>query len=84
MLLKCYHHLHPLFENATVDQGVDEDYDLDIFELTTNTNEPMKELISQELLIFIRFQVDREDVKCLFQWWEKHEFMFPTIEFLAY
>ncbi len=46
MLLKCYYHLHPLFENANVDQGVDEDCNLDIFELTTNTNEPMKELVS--------------------------------------
>jgi len=45
MLLKCYH-LHPLFENANVDQGVDENCNLEIFELTTNTNEPMKELVS--------------------------------------
>jgi hypothetical protein len=42
MSLKCYHHLHLLFENANVDQDVDEDYNLNIFEFTTNTNEPMK------------------------------------------
>jgi len=45
MLLKCYY-LHPLFENANVDQGVDENCNLEIFELTTNTNEPMKKLVS--------------------------------------
>ncbi len=39
MLLKCHHHLHPLFENATFDQGVDEDCSLNIFEMTTNINE---------------------------------------------
>jgi hypothetical protein len=32
MLLKCYHHLHPLSKNVIVDQGVDEDCNkLDIF-----------------------------------------------------
>jgi hypothetical protein len=28
MSLKCYHHLHPLFGKAIVDQGVDEDWTL--------------------------------------------------------
>jgi hypothetical protein len=44
MLLKCYHHLHPLFENPNVNQHVDENYTLDIFEMIVNTNEPTKEL----------------------------------------
>ncbi len=39
MLLKCHHHLHPLSRNAIFDKCVDEDYNLDIFEITTNTNE---------------------------------------------
>ncbi len=30
----------------------DEKFNLDIFEHTTNTNEPMKELVTKELLIF--------------------------------
>ncbi len=46
MLLKCYHHLHSLFENAIVDQGFYEDCNLDIFEMTTSTNEPTKEFAS--------------------------------------
>jgi len=27
-------------------------------------------------MIFKNFQVDVKDIKCLFQWWEKWEFMF--------
>jgi hypothetical protein len=37
-----------LFENATVDQGVDEDYNLDNFGRTTNTNELAKKFVSKE------------------------------------
>jgi hypothetical protein len=33
MLSKCYYHLHPLFKNVTIDQGVDEDGSLNIFEI---------------------------------------------------
>jgi hypothetical protein len=40
MLLKCYHPLHPLFENAIVDKVVDEDCSLDVFLMTTSTNDP--------------------------------------------
>ncbi len=83
MLLKCYHHLHPLFENANVNQGVDEDCILDNFGMTTNTNELAKTIVSKEFLIFRKFQVDAKDVKCCFQWWKKHELMFPIVGFLA-
>jgi hypothetical protein len=33
-MLKCHHHLHPLakFKSPFVNIGVDEDYNLDIFE----------------------------------------------------
>jgi hypothetical protein len=55
MLLKCHHHLHPLYRNAIVSKGVDENYNLDIFEMTTNTNELMKGVINKEFLIFKRF-----------------------------
>jgi hypothetical protein len=30
-MLKCYQHLHPLSENVTINQDVDEDYSLEIF-----------------------------------------------------
>jgi len=36
MLLKCHHHLQPLSENVIVDQGVDENYILNIFKMTKN------------------------------------------------
>jgi len=55
MLLKCHRHLHPLSRNAIVDKGVDEDYNLDIFKMTTNTNELLKGLVNKEFLIFKRF-----------------------------
>jgi hypothetical protein len=42
MLLKCYHHLHTLSENVIVGQGVDEDCNVDTFEMKTNSNEPTK------------------------------------------
>jgi hypothetical protein len=83
MLFKCYHHLHPLFENANVDQGVDEDCILDNFGMTTNTNELANFFVSMEFMIFRKFQVDAKDVKCCFQWWEKHELMFLIVGFLA-
>jgi hypothetical protein len=51
--------------------------------MTTNTNEPTKEVVNLELLIFKRFQMDVKNIKCPFEWWEKHESMFPTIGFLA-
>jgi hypothetical protein len=44
MLIKCHYHLHPLVveleKNIIVDQGIEEDNSLDIFEMITNTNEP--------------------------------------------
>jgi len=55
MLLKCYHHLHLLFENATIKQGVDENFNLDIFEMIINTNELINELANMEPLIFKMF-----------------------------
>ncbi len=41
MLSKCHYHLHPLakFKRGVVDQKVEKDNNLDIFEMITNTNE---------------------------------------------
>jgi hypothetical protein len=41
MLLKCYYHLHPLVESerGVVDQRVEEDMSLDIFEMTTQMSQ---------------------------------------------
>jgi hypothetical protein len=43
-----------------------------------------KELVTKELLVFKCYQVDPKDIKCPFQWWGRHEAMFPTIGFLAH
>jgi hypothetical protein len=42
MFLKCYYHLHLLFESKrdVVNQRVEEDMNLDMFEMTTSTSEP--------------------------------------------
>jgi hypothetical protein len=60
-----------------------EDSSLDIFEMTTNTSELVVELVNKKLLIFKRFQVNPKEIKCLLQWWQKHESMFPIVSFFA-
>jgi hypothetical protein len=54
MFLKCYYHLHPLVEykRGIVDQKVEEDMNLDIFEMIIITSDPTTELVNRELLIF--------------------------------
>jgi hypothetical protein len=46
-----------------------EDSCLDIFEMITNTSEPMIKIVNKELLIFKRFQVGSKEIKCPMQWW---------------
>jgi hypothetical protein len=52
--------LHPLVESKrdVVEQRVQEDRSLDIFEMTTSTSELVTELADRQLLIFNYFQVD--------------------------
>jgi hypothetical protein len=85
VLMKCYYHLHPLveFERGVVDERVEKDRNLDIFEMAISTSEPITKLVNRELLIFRHYQVDIKDIKCPFQWWEKHESMFPIVGFCA-
>jgi hypothetical protein len=85
MLLKCHHDLHPLVETKSsfASIGVIKDSSLDIyFEQTSNISEPMKELVNRKLFIFRRYQVDVKEIKCVLQWWHKHESMFSTMGFL--
>jgi hypothetical protein len=35
-------------------------------------------------VIFKHNQVASKEIKCLLQWWAKHEALFPTIGFLVY
>jgi hypothetical protein len=54
MFMKCYYHLHPLidFDNDFVDQRVNDDNNLDIFQMTSENTKPTKELVKRKLLIF--------------------------------
>jgi hypothetical protein len=58
-------------------------YSLNIFEMFARTIEPTKEVVNKELLMFRRFQMDVKDIKCLLEWWAKHEFLFPTMTFIV-
>jgi hypothetical protein len=51
-------------ERRLVDQKIQEDNNLDIFEMTVGTNEPIMELVNRELLIFKHYHVDVKDIKC--------------------
>ncbi len=77
--------MHPFakFESGVANQNVEEDNNLDIFEMTFNICEPTMKLMNRELLIFKHCQVDVKDIKCQFQWWEKHESMFLIVGFYA-
>jgi len=84
MLLNCYPDLHPLFEMLLLTKVLMKNTIQNIFDITTNTNEPTKDVVNLELLIFKRFQMDAKNIICPFEWLEKHESMFPTVGFLAY
>jgi hypothetical protein len=77
--------LHPITKFVgCVNQIINEDYSLDIFQQIASKSEPTKELVTKELLIFRHYQMDPKAIKCLLQWWGKYETMFPTNGFLAY
>jgi hypothetical protein len=48
---------------------IDEGSSLDIFEMSLGINEPTKEVVNKELLMFKRFQMDVKDIKCPLKWW---------------
>jgi len=54
MFFNCYYHLHPLIESkkGVVDQKVEVDKNLNIYEMTANTSEPTRGLVNRELIIF--------------------------------
>ncbi len=88
MLVKYYHHLHPLIDNGSVftKEKIIENCNLDFFEMTTTTIELAKELINNQRVVDIqKYQVNvKEIIRCPLQWWQKHESMFPPMGFLAH
>jgi hypothetical protein len=62
MLLKYYHHLHPMTKFVgCVNQIVDE-IQFGFFQNIAFTSEPSKELVTKELLIFRCYQMDPKDI----------------------
>jgi hypothetical protein len=86
MFMKCYYPLHPSieFNNGFANKRVDDDNNLDIFQMITRSIEPTKMLVKRKLLVFWHYQVDVKEIKCPFQWWEKHEAMFLTFGFFVH
>jgi hypothetical protein len=77
MLSKSYHHLNPLFKvKSYVAYRIDEDRNLNNFEIVVDTNELTRKSINEELLIFHKYQVDRKNMKCPLEWWRKSESVF--------
>jgi hypothetical protein len=70
-------------KGGVVDRRVEEDNNLNIFEMIANTSELTTKLINRELLIFMHYQMDVNDIKCPLQWWEKHDNMFLIVGFCA-
>jgi len=58
VFLKCHHWFYPLvkFEITILDQGVDEDCNMNIFEMTINISELIREFVNIGLLIFKWYQ----------------------------
>jgi hypothetical protein len=58
VLLKCHHwfYLSIKFEITILDQRVDEDCNMNIFEMITNISDLRMELVNIELLIFKWYQ----------------------------
>jgi len=82
MFLKFYHHLCPLskVENSFAYKS-DENNNLDIFEMVTNTNEHVKEFLNKKLLIFWIHQMDAKNFKCV---WSGGGNMNPCFELLIF
>jgi hypothetical protein len=63
---------------------MDDDNNLDIFQMIRGNTEPTKDLVKRKLLVFQHYQVDVKEINSPLQWWEKHGFMFPTIGFFVH
>ncbi len=58
IFIKCYYHLHPSieFDNDFADWRVDDDRNLDIFQMIIGSTKPIEELVKRELLVFWRYK----------------------------
>jgi hypothetical protein len=60
---------------------IDEESNLDIFEMSIGTNKPTKDVVNKELLMFRKFQVNVKDIECPLKWWARHEYLIPIVAF---
>jgi hypothetical protein len=85
MLLKCYHHLHPMIESiGCVDQTSDEDSNLEIFtKLHSQMNHQMNLSPRNYWFSNVAKWIPIKTSSVLFNV-GKREVMFPTVDFLAH
>jgi hypothetical protein len=70
MFFKCHYHLQVFAESkrGVVDQRVEKDNNMDIFEMIASTSELATKSINRMLFIFRHYQVDVKNIKCPLQW----------------
>jgi len=84
ILVKSNNHLH-LVENVVFGFANQDAYrgcGLNIFQMNSNNIRTTKEIVTRELLDFVRFHVDVKDIKNLLQWLEKDGSRFRQLTFL--
>ncbi len=74
---------HTIIYIMFVNQDANKDCGLDIFQMTSNSANTTKGIVTKELLDLKRFHVDVKDMKNLLQRWEKHESKFPCSWFFC-
>jgi hypothetical protein len=84
MVLNTHQFLQPLINSKSMaKKASDEDSNVNIFEMTSETSEHSKKLVRQELDLVKRYP-NIKDIKCPLDWWAKHESMFPIVALLAH
>jgi hypothetical protein len=84
MLLKCYHYLHLVVRSKSefVEQTMDVDYSLDIFEMVAIISEPSKIIVKRKLLIFKRYQMNVKELFAFLDGGRNLKLCFPHLDFL--
>jgi len=83
MVLKTYQFLQPLSNFKSVAKiASDENSDINIFEMISETSEHSKKLVRQKFDLVKRY-LNIKDIKYPLDWWATHESTFPIVAFLA-
>jgi hypothetical protein len=84
IFLKRHHFLISFNKNWIFVKLSNECCNLDIFEMTTRTIKPTKELVNMKFQNFQHYQLDVKDIKCCLQWWKKHELVLDIVVLLTW